>query len=72
MPIGVISVMPQAWSMLAPYFLSKISSRLLGAAHPPMRMQRIEEMSHCGSFSRIAWIAIHTVGTAPTTVTCSL
>src|SRR5713226_2128191 len=45
--------------------------RLLGAAEPPMGMQRMEEMSHCGSFSRMAWIATHTVGTAPTSVTRS-
>ena len=37
-----------------------------------MGMQRMEEMSHWGSFSRMPWIAIHTVGTAPTTVTFSL
>src|SRR5437879_637471 len=46
--------------------------RLRGAAEPPMGMQRIDEMSHCGSFSRMAWMAIHTVGTAPTSVTRSL
>src|SRR5713101_2906369 len=45
---------------------------VLGAAEPPMGMQRIDEMSHCGSFSRMAWIATHTVGTAPTSVTRSL
>src|SRR5216684_8116899 len=58
--------------MYAPYFLSNSSMRFLGAAEPPMGMQRMEEMSHCGSFSRIAWMAIHTVGTAPTRVTRSL
>ncbi len=45
--------------------------RVRGAADPPMGMQRIEEMSQCGSFSRMAWMAIHTVGTAPTSVTFS-
>src|SRR6266851_969942 len=64
--------MPQAWSMYAPYSLSKSSMRLLGAAEPPMGMQRMDEVSHWGSFSRMAWMAIHTVGTAPTTVTRSL
>src|SRR5262245_35195943 len=64
--------MPQAWSMYAPYCLSNSSISDRGAAEPPIGMQRIEEMSHCGSRSRIAWIAIHTVGTAPTTVTFSL
>jgi hypothetical protein len=39
---------------------------------PPMGMQRMDEMSHCGSRSRMPWMAIHTVGTAPTTVTRSL
>src|SRR5688572_29010502 len=37
-----------------------------------MGMHRMDEMSHCGSFSRMDWMAIHTVGTAPTTVTRSL
>ena len=37
-----------------------------------MGMHRMDEMSHCGSFSSIDWMAIHTVGTAPTTVTRSL
>src|SRR3990167_7171563 len=46
--------------------------RLLGAAEPLMGMQRMDEMSHCGSFSRMAWMAIHTVGTAPTSDTRSL
>ena len=45
--------------------------RVRGAAEPPIGMQRIEEMSQRGSFSRMAWIAIHTVGTAPTSVTFS-
>src|SRR5205809_4325796 len=53
LPSGDISVMPQAWSMYAPYFLSKCSMRVLGAAEPPMGMHRIDEMSHCGSFSRM-------------------
>jgi hypothetical protein len=64
-PIGVISVMPQAWSIWAPNFLSKSSIRLRGAAEPPIGMQRIEEMSWL-SFSQSSFTPIHTVGTAPT------
>ena len=72
MPSGVISVMPQACSIDAPYFLSNFSMSVRGAAEPPIGMHRIDEMSHCGSCSRIASMAIHTVGTAPTKVTRSL
>ncbi len=43
-----------------------------GAADPPIGMQRMDEMSQRGSVSRIASMAIHTVGTAPTNVTRSL
>ena len=70
MPIGVVSVMPQACSMWVPNFLSNSSMRLLGAAEPPIGMQRIDEMSW-PSFSHSSLTPIQTVGTAPTTVTFS-
>src|SRR5581483_2288473 len=58
--------------MVAPYFFSNFSMSVLGAADPPMGIQRIDEMSHCGSFSRMLSMAIQTVGTAPTNVTRSV
>ncbi len=45
MPIGDISVMPQACIIVAPNFLSNTSMRLRGAAEPPIGMQRMVEMS---------------------------
>src|SRR3989441_13200942 len=71
-PSGVISVMPQGWSMGAPYFLSNFSRSVRGAADAPIGIARIEETSRPGSASRMAAMAIHTVGTAPTNLTRSL
>ena len=68
-PIGLVSVIPQAWATLTPAFINR-SSMKRGAAEPPMIAWR-----KCGSVTPVAsicWkVASQTVGTPAEWVTFS-
>ena len=70
-PIGLISVMPQACTTSTPKSSSKARRMASGTAEPPMMTRlRVEGFS---LFSRRNCVSMsHTVGTAADSVTCSL
>ncbi|MBV8976955.1 MAG: hypothetical protein JO261_10035 [Alphaproteobacteria bacterium] len=71
MPSGLISVMPQAWMTVMPYFFSNASIIARGAAEPPITT-RFMSGSVLPVFSRYCSSASHTVGTAAVIVTRSV